>query len=82
MALVITVDTCVLCRTGIQVNEASEGELAAFTAYGCAFPNKFLCLVDTYDVLRYVTFQATSQYVDAACCYRQSSVVCRSVCLS
>jgi len=51
------------------VNEASEGELAAFTAYGCAFPNKFLCLVDTYDVLRYVTFQAASQYVDAAYCY-------------
>jgi len=42
-------------RTGIQVNEANEGELAAFTAYACAFPNTFLCLVDTYDVLRYAT---------------------------
>jgi len=47
---------CVFCRTGIQVNEANEGELAAFTAYACAFPKKFLCLVDTFDVLRYVTF--------------------------
>jgi nicotinate phosphoribosyltransferase len=29
----------------------NDGELAAFVAYACAFPDKFLCLVDTYDTL-------------------------------
>ncbi|RWS31119.1 nicotinate phosphoribosyltransferase-like protein [Leptotrombidium deliense] len=33
-------------------NEASEGELAAFVAYAIAFPDCFMALVDTYDVLR------------------------------
>ena len=30
----------------------NDGELAAFVAYACAFPDKFLCLVDTYDTLK------------------------------
>ena len=30
---------------------ANDGELAAFVAYACAFPNACLCLVDTYDTL-------------------------------
>lgn len=29
----------------------NDGELAAFLAYGVAFPDGFLCLVDTYDTL-------------------------------
>lgn len=33
-------------------SEANAGELAAFVAYAIAFPSGFLCLVDTYDVLK------------------------------
>lgn len=33
-------------------DQASEGELAAFIAYAQAFPNGFLALIDTYDVIR------------------------------
>jgi len=33
-------------------DEANQGELAAFIAYAIAFPNSFLALVDTYDVIR------------------------------
>lgn len=29
----------------------NDGELAAFSAYACAFPNNCLCLIDTYDTL-------------------------------
>uniref|UniRef100_A0A2P2LWC1 nicotinate phosphoribosyltransferase n=1 Tax=Rhizophora mucronata TaxID=61149 RepID=A0A2P2LWC1_RHIMU len=32
--------------------ETNQSELAAFTAYALAFPNSFLALVDTYDVMR------------------------------
>lgn len=32
--------------------ETNQSELAAFTSYALAFPNNFLALVDTYDVLR------------------------------
>ncbi len=32
--------------------EVNEGELAAFCAYAVAFPNSFLALVDTYEVLK------------------------------
>ena len=38
----------------MQAKESNEGELAAFVGYACAFPAKFLCLVDTYDVIRCV----------------------------
>jgi nicotinate phosphoribosyltransferase len=30
----------------------NDGELGAFVAYACAFPTVFLCLIDTYDVIR------------------------------
>ncbi|KAH7969615.1 hypothetical protein HPB52_020290 [Rhipicephalus sanguineus] len=33
-------------------DEASSGELAAFISYAVSFPENFLALVDTYDVLR------------------------------
>ncbi|XP_062583365.1 nicotinate phosphoribosyltransferase-like isoform X1 [Saccostrea cucullata] len=33
-------------------DQASEGELAAFIAYAHAFPDGFLALIDTYDVIR------------------------------
>lgn len=31
--------------------KTNDGELAAFIAYASAFPNSFLCLVDTYDTV-------------------------------
>ncbi|KAK6923055.1 Nicotinate phosphoribosyltransferase C-terminal domain [Dillenia turbinata] len=33
-------------------SETNQSELAAFTSYALAFPNSFLALVDTYDVIR------------------------------
>ena len=30
----------------------NDGELAAFLAYAVAFPNSFLCLIDTYDTIK------------------------------
>lgn len=33
-------------------DQASEGELAAFISYALAFPDGFLALIDTYDVIR------------------------------
>ncbi|CAI4227738.1 unnamed protein product [Auanema sp. JU1783] len=37
---------------GVAKSEVNEGELAAFVAYAIAFPDSFLALIDTYDVLR------------------------------
>jgi len=41
------------CRKekGDKYMRTHDGELAAFLAYACAFPNSFLCLIDTYDTL-------------------------------
>ena len=38
-------------RSLLGFEHANEGELAAFIAYAAAFPESFLCLVDTYDAL-------------------------------
>ena len=39
-------------RKQLQYEMTNDGELAAFIAYGIAFPDSFLCLVDTYDTLK------------------------------
>jgi nicotinate phosphoribosyltransferase len=44
-------------RAKLSVKDAAyhsthDGELAAFIAYGVAFPHNLMCLVDTYDTLR------------------------------
>lgn len=39
-------------RKQLQYEKTNDGELAAFIAYGMAFPDSFLCLVDTYDTLQ------------------------------
>lgn len=40
---------------GILLQEANDGELAAFISYAMAFPDGFTALVDTYEVLRYLS---------------------------
>ncbi|XP_047310631.1 nicotinate phosphoribosyltransferase 1-like isoform X2 [Impatiens glandulifera] len=37
---------------GGSLGDTNQSELAAFTSYALAFPNNFLALVDTYDVVR------------------------------
>ncbi len=39
-------------RKELGYEHTNEGELAAFTAYALAFPDKYLALVDTYDTLK------------------------------
>lgn len=43
-----------LVNSDFLADQASEGELAAFMSYALAFPNGFLALIDTYDVIRYI----------------------------
>jgi len=52
------VSTCIMWRDtlakdlNILVEEANQGELAAFISYAAAFPSSFTALLDTYDVLK------------------------------
>mmetsp|Transcript_2138 Transcript_2138/g.3163 ORF Transcript_2138/g.3163 Transcript_2138/m.3163 type:complete len:545 (-) Transcript_2138:796-2430(-) len=38
-------------KKGDKYLKTHDGELAAFIAYACAFPESFLCLIDTYDTI-------------------------------
>lgn len=38
----------------VPIDQASKSELIAFSAFAVAFPTRFLALVDTYNVLRYI----------------------------
>jgi nicotinate phosphoribosyltransferase len=38
-------------KKGDRYLTTNDGELASFIAYACAFPDSFLCLIDTYDTL-------------------------------
>ena len=40
---------------GVDQGQMSGGECAAFMSYAMAFPDGFLSLVDTYDVIRSVS---------------------------
>lgn len=40
-----------LSKLDSKFNTTNDGELAAFIAYAAAFPDSFLCLIDTYDTL-------------------------------
>ncbi|XP_074593120.1 nicotinate phosphoribosyltransferase isoform X2 [Brevipalpus obovatus] len=53
---------------GIPLHESNEGELAAFISYALAFPESFVALVDTYDVIRsgLINFCAVAFALDEA----------------
>ena len=64
---------CVQCRKElgkhlkISVHEANDGELLAFASYAVAFPDSFVALIDTYDVLKsgLVNFMAVALALDS-----------------
>ncbi|KAL3926297.1 MAG: hypothetical protein SGBAC_013531 [Bacillariaceae sp.] len=51
---------------GYRKDGTNDGELAAFVAYACAFPDTCLCLIDTYDTLQsgLPNFMATAMALD------------------
>lgn len=51
---------------GYRKDGTNDGELAAFVAYACAFPESCLCLIDTYDTLQsgLPNFIATAMALD------------------
>lgn len=53
-------------KLGIVESEANDGEIAAFIAYALAFPESFVALVDTYNVLRsgLLNFAAVAMALD------------------
>ena len=54
----------------------NDGELAAFTAYAAAFPDSFLCLVDTYDTLQsgLLNFIIVASVLFEKCGYRPKGI--------
>ena len=54
----------------------NEGELAAFTAYAAAFPDNFLCLIDTYDTLQsgLLNFIVVAAVLFEKCGYRPKGI--------
>ena len=48
----VTCVTLTCFYAGVISGETNDAELAAFIAYSTAFPDSFLCLVDTYDVIK------------------------------
>lgn len=57
---------------GVIASETSAGELAAFISYALAFPEGFLCLLDTYDVIRYFTFSFSFTKSSSVCGFPNS----------
>jgi len=49
---VLNIDKLYTMSAGVLSSESNKGELAAFISYALAFPEGFLCLLDTYDVIR------------------------------
>jgi len=45
-------ELCATVRKELGIFETNKGELKAFIAYACGFPNGFLALIDTYDTLQ------------------------------
>lgn len=54
----------------------NDGELAAFTAYAAAFPDNFLCLIDTYDTLQsgLLNFIIVAAVLYEKCGYRPKGI--------
>ncbi|KAK4018096.1 hypothetical protein OUZ56_000165 [Daphnia magna] len=63
------VETCIKRRDqlatllGILLQEANDGELAAFISYAMAFPDGFTALVDTYEVLSWSGETPSQRYI-------------------
>jgi nicotinate phosphoribosyltransferase len=70
------------CRANLAEEEdatyatTNDGELAAFAAYAAAFPDNFLCLIDTYDTLQsgLLNFIIVASVLFEKCGYRPKGI--------